>query len=98
MIDGQLMNDVLTVLLVAAVFYGCAVLSYSFGSTDSEKMEIDRWLKLLDDLKNGAPHEDAIKRAIKECVTSHRVLRNSFLSPWRSSRMRSERGQTGDTK
>jgi hypothetical protein len=39
MIDGQLMNDVLTVLLVAAVFYGCAVLSYSFGSTDSEKME-----------------------------------------------------------
>lgn len=98
MIDGQLMNDVLAVLLVTAMCYGSAVLSYSYGASDAGKREIDRWLKLMHDIEDGVPHIEAITTAVDDCVASDRALRLFTLSPWRSSMVRSERGQTGDPK
>ena len=43
-------------MTIAAAAVCCCVLSYYYGSMGAELMEINRWIKLLDDIEDGVPH------------------------------------------
>lgn len=94
MIDVQLIIASLTI--AAAVC--CCVLSYYYGSMGAELMEINRWIKLLDDIEDGVPHGEAVVMAIENCITSHSAHRRFILSLLCSNRARHQPGQAGDTK
>lgn len=94
MSDVQLMCVLLTIAVAAC----CCVLCYYYGSMGAGLREINRWRKLLDDLKDGIPHDEAINMAIEECVASHREHSRFTLCLLCSKRARHQPGQTGDTK